>query len=360
MRWRSSGATLAKTKKQTRVASKQIKATSKRISATAKKSASNKASKKQLRELRNALTVRIQREQKQLAAIEKLLDEDFVSLAQAKRELKRNTVQVKRTTKAAIKTAKSFTKLLSEAFGKQAAKPQKKISPSKTQKSKTPKSQPKKPAQGKSSARISKPKSKPSAVPPSVKPTPKPVTSKPVFSIRPLRGRKGENTIQLFDRLEAMGDSPDSLLKPGERWMFTYGKGRSKGLWGNFADGLRHMRGYQLTEAIVDALHGEAGPDNQAYRDEYNPNLVRSISFTKTAERPKDYADKKEAEEKLRENERRTQQREARRNLEQAGIAQPSIFGGSIDLLAAQGRLLNNPKLLRERIKQLEKKGKMK
>ena len=264
----------------------------------------------------------------QKSAIEKLLQEDFDTLAQAKRELKKNTVQVKRTTKSVKKLAKVFR----DAFGKfsgPTTSPKK--SASKKPQKKTPVKQvPKKgrTSVGVTSREIEKQIRDARKNLQSEKVTAKPSKSKAVFSTRTLRGRSGETTLQLFDRLQSMGDSPDALLKPGERWMFTYGKGRAKSLYGTFQQAVTRMQEYELSQGLLD---GNIDPSE----DDIEEKLVTSIKIMKTSVRPKNYADKKEAEERMRAAERKRIQRRGRSILKESGIEVPSVFGGSVDIVDA-------------------------
>ena len=141
-----------------------------------------------------------------------------------------------------------------------------------------------------------------------------------------------------------MGDSPDTLLKDGERWMFTYGKGRAKILFGSFQQAVERMLSYELTQGLITGkIDGS--------EDDIEEKLVSSIKIMKTGERPRDYREKKGREEKMRAAERKKIQRDAARNLKRQGIEVPTVFGGSVDLLQS---MTTQNEALEKRIKELE------
>lgn len=292
----------------------------------------NKLSKSQIRATANALRTSIAAQEKQLRAIERLLDEEFVSLAQAQRELKRNTQQVKRTTKSALKAGRLFASAFRDAFSAPPTKSQRQTSVPLSRKI---------PAKSKTSTlgTVSKPSRKGASrkVPPAIKPTPVAVKSqaksKPIKSTRTLRGKKGETTLQLFERLDAMGDEADKLLKDGEQWMFFYGKGRAKRLYGTFQQAVKRMLGYLLSQGLID---GSIDPNV----DDIEQKLVQSIRIVKTNQNPGKYADKKEAESRLRENERKRIRRASRKQLQELGVELPSVFGGGIDIEEKQTEII--------------------
>lgn len=266
-------------------------------------------------------------------------------------QIKRQSKQVIKTSRAASKTAKFLTNVFRDQFGrfvkasKKETQPRTKKSTSKkssqkNQPSFTSPSKAKNPAHPKRKSLAQQPKAEQntkagaskklskkisSRNPPSKKSTPA-EPKKQAFSTRNLRGKRGETTLQLFERLQNMGDSPDTLLNKGERWMFTYGKGRAKRLYGSFQQAVDKMHGYLLTQGLID---GSIDPNE----DDIERDTVASIKIMKTDIRPFDYVEKKEAEEKLRDAERKRIQRHARAELKSIGIEPANQFGGSIDLL---------------------------
>lgn len=306
----------------------------------------NKSAKAAIRQSARDIRASIAAQEKQLRAIERLLDEDFGSLAEAKRELRRNTTQVKRTTKSAKKLTGELAKAFREAFSfnKPTASKSSPISKPKGKPSKIPslaktvgnKRNVKAKATPVKRVPLFPPKpivnTAPRASKPRVQPLPKQTITKvsngkkgTIKSVRSLRGRSSETTLELFERLEKMGDDPDDLLKDNERWMFTYGNGRAKRLYGTFQQAVSRMYGYKLTQQIVDS-----GED-----EEIDEALVTSIKIVKTSERPGAYADKKEAEEKLRQAERKRIYRAGVRSLPEESRKDISIFGGNIGLADA-------------------------
>lgn len=272
---------------------------------------------------------------RQLAAIERLLDEDFDSLAAAKRELKRNTTQVKKTTKTAIKQIKSLSKVFRDAFVSSAqkttsksrqtkSKPVLKQSAPKTSRNLKPVSKQSKPV---SKRRGTKQKTRASLVPPASKPT-KSQAKKQVkpFTLTSLKPKRGENLVAFFDRLEENEDEIDALKNKDDYWLFTYGKGKSRKAYKNIGLGLRHMRGYELSQAIAD---GQFDDDPE----ETEKKLLNSISFTRYEGSALDYVIQNEERIKLRNAERKRIQRTARKLLADSGVSVPSVFGGSIDLV---------------------------
>lgn len=324
----------------------------------------NKISKQQIRESARQLRASISAQEKQLRAIERLLDDEFDSLNQARRELKRNTVQVKRTSKAAIRLTKGLANVFRDAFSslqsKGKSQPVKKVgkpksTPPRAKKSsaKTPvKLVPSKSALNQPPVGIIPRKGKPS---PNYTKTPVTKVSKPFTKSRSLKGKKGETTLELFERLKGYGEDVDQLLKPGERWTFTYGKGKAKRLYGTFQQAVSRMEGYKLSQSLIGGLYDD---DDRAI----DADLVASITITKTGEGAGSYADRREMENKKREAERKRIQRAGRKVLEDAGVNVPSRFGGSIDLTEAliQQSIKDKARIAELEAKQPSVKGKKK
>jgi hypothetical protein len=123
-----------------------------------------------------------------------------------------------------------------------------------------------------------------------------------------------------------MEDGPDSLLKLGERWEFTYDKGKSKRLFGSFQQAVSRMYAYKLTQGLID---GRIDPDE----DDIENTLLESIHITRTSRNPLERAIENEARLRELDAQRQRVKRRAKARLKELGIEPSAQIGGSSALL---------------------------
>jgi len=302
---------MPKKKISKKISAKQIKAST----ASAKKS--TKLTAKQLK-----ATAKMLSQEKQLRAIEKLLDEEFDNLAQAKRELKKNTVQVKRTTKTAIRQTREITRAFVDAFSSPTSSKRK---PTKAQK---PAPQPKKKTPQRTPSKVVVPKKAASKLPSVSQPVKKRTgkriqTQGKLFSISRIKARKGETLIEYFERLRSQEDEiDDRLAKDGVGFTFTYAGGKSKKAWPSLKLALAQMSEYKLSEAVIS---GDIEPEDEPWNPE---NLAQSISFIKFNGSYSGYEQMRHEETEARKEERRQIRRKAK-----AILGESDQTGSNIELV---------------------------
>ena len=158
--------------------------------------------------------------------------------------------------------------------------------------------------------------------------------------MRQLKPRKGEKLINYFNRIEDNEDEIDALKEPDEYWVFTYANGRSRKVYKNIGLAIRHMRGYQLSQAIAEA---QAEDDDEFEGNEIADDLNQSIDFMTFGGTPLEYVIPNEERIKMRNAERQRIRRAAKKLLGKTG----PDFGSNIDLVEQ----------LTKRVEELEGKG---
>jgi hypothetical protein len=313
------------------VASKKI--SSKSVNKTSKKKIV--ASTKDLKKLSKALTTAAKQASRSGAQVKR----NQSKLKKRVQSSRSTSSQISRT----VKSASHLVNVVRDAFGRFAKQSQKK--PSKPNKTK--------PTTSKSSRQQAKPKKSAKSTP--VKNTPtgrrksvgfskrdeqrnlleakqayeKLLSEKPnlsklktssKISYSFLRKRKGENTIDFLDRIEANENAIDALKGKDGYWIFDYARGKSRRVYRNIGLAIQRMRQYDLTKQV----------ENEDKDSEIDFDLVRSIKFMVFDGTPLEYVTPNEERVRMRNAERARIRRNAQKMI--GGKRQPD-FGGSIDLV---------------------------